>query len=203
MASFIEVIRKASRDIVNPAVRVSKVDNVKKIVYGEVYAPHTVDTHGHAMDAEEIEKMAHGFLIEARNTHIDLMHNNKPVMASVVESFIARKGDPDFNEGAWVLGTKIFDDDLWEEIQKGTYNGYSMEVYTFKESQEVQIQIQNQIFGITEDNDGHNHVYYVKMDDNGVVIGGHTSKDAGHSHDIKLATATEESDEHAHRFVLP
>jgi hypothetical protein len=185
------------------SISIKKIDAEKRIVYGEVYAPEIVDAHGHVMNAEEVEKLAHRFLLEAKNSHIDIMHNNKPALASAVESFIARKGDPTFQEGSWVLATKIFDDDLWLEIKSGKYSGYSMEVLVEKSTEVVKMKIQEHVFGVTEDNDGHNHVYYVKLNDDGMIVAGKTSKDAGHSHEIKLSTATEKDDNHTHRFFLP
>lgn len=184
-------------------VSIKKINNEKKIVYGEVYAPEVVDAHGHVMDAVEIEKLAHQFLIEQKNSNIDIMHNNKPALASAVESFIARKGDPDFTEGAWVMATKIFDNKLWKDIKRGKYSGYSMEVLVEKDTRIVEVRVQNQIFGLTEENDGHDHVFYVKVNDNGIVTSGHTSKDNGHSHDISMSTATEIAKDHSHRFFLP
>jgi len=112
-----------------------KADEAKRIVYGEVYVPWTGDgpppadardTDGHWMRPEEIEKMAHRFMENLRLTKIDKQHDEEPDEGIVVESFIARPGDPDFTPGAWVLGTKIIKDETWEAIQKGEITGYSM-----------------------------------------------------------------------------
>jgi hypothetical protein len=78
------------------------------------------------MTAEEIEKMAYGFLENMRNANIDRNHDDKPNYGVVVESFIARKGDPDFPPGAWVLGTHVTDDETWEAIKSGEITGYSI-----------------------------------------------------------------------------
>ena len=208
MTTFTDVIRKAANELAQDSKSsrpflIKKADQEKMIVYGEVYAPEVVDSHGDAMTAEEIEKLAHLFLIEMRNHNIDLQHNNKPVQASVVESFIAREGDPIYTPGAWVMGTKIFDEDLWADIKKGVYNGYSMEVLVNKKKETVTVLIQNDLFGYTVVNDGHEHAFYVKMSDDGRVIGGRTSYDDGHYHEIKYGTATEEENGHSHRYVLP
>ena len=114
-------------DKVNRQIGFKKSDDIKKIVYGEVYVPGEKDTDGNWMTTEEIEKMSHKFMQNLRNTQIDKNHNNQAEEGIVVESFIARPNDPDFTEGAWVLATKIQKDETWELIQKGDITGYSIQ----------------------------------------------------------------------------
>jgi hypothetical protein len=92
-------------------VAIKKQVSEKRLVFGEVYAPNDLDTHGEFMTGEEIEKLAHRFMLKQLTGHVDLMHDqNSNHGTAVVESFIAREGDPDFTPGAWVLGTKVYDD---------------------------------------------------------------------------------------------
>jgi hypothetical protein len=179
-----------------------KVHGEKQIVYGEVYAPEIVDSHGDVMSREELEKLAHKFLLQGKAECIDTQHNNVKASATAVESFIARPGDPDFTEGAWVLAVKVHDNALWADIKSGKYNGYSMEIYTYKEEVPVTVNVLSQMFGKTEDSNGHSHVYYVKLDNNGKVIGGHTSADDGHTHKIMCSSSTEDAVGHSHRYFL-
>lgn len=124
-----------SKAIVGHTVDFKKADDEKQIVYGEVYVPWAGenppelkerDTHGHWATMETIEKMAHGFMQNLRTYQIDKQHDEQADEGYVVESFIAREGDPDFTEGAWVLGTKVTDDTTWQEIKKGNITGYSI-----------------------------------------------------------------------------
>lgn len=114
-----------------------KRDDAKRIVYAEVYVPwrgegvppldHPArDAHGHWMRPEEVEKMAHGFLENMRVNQVDKQHDQEPDEGVVVESFIAREGDPDFEPGAWVVAVKIKNDETWEQIQRGEITGYSI-----------------------------------------------------------------------------
>ena len=75
-------------------VEFKKSNAKKQIVYGEVYVPNVKDTDGNFMTAETIEKMAHDFMKNSRNTQIDKNHDGYKDKGYVVESFIARKGDP-------------------------------------------------------------------------------------------------------------
>lgn len=112
---------------VKKTIAIKKADTQKRIVYGEVYVPNERDAHGHWMTAEEIEKMAHRFMEQLRLTQIDKNHDREPDEGVVVESFIARPGDPDFTPGVWVLATKILNDDTWQAILDGEIASYSME----------------------------------------------------------------------------
>jgi hypothetical protein len=177
------------------------------IVTGEVYAPYVIDSHGDMMLPEDVKLLAFRFLENNRNHFIDLMHNNKAVQACVVESFIARPGDPDYAEGAWVLTLRIYDQDLWEEIKAGKWNGYSLEAMVYKVPAVVEYEYVPLHLGITEDggeeDDLHDHVFYVQVAEDGRVIGGTTSPAPdGHVHDIKAGTATEIANDHQHRYFL-
>lgn len=105
----------------------TKSDDPQKLVYGVVYEPDVEDAHGDFMDAETIEKAAHGFMEEYQN--IDKQHDFKTNAGKVVESYVAPSdmtvGDTAIAKGTWVLVTKATDE-LWESIQKGEFTGYSL-----------------------------------------------------------------------------
>ncbi|WP_102422604.1 XkdF-like putative serine protease domain-containing protein [Bacillus amyloliquefaciens] len=105
----------------------AKEADEQKLVYGIVYEPDTVDTHGDFMTAAEIEKAAHGFLKAARE--IDKQHDFQGGVGEVVESYVA-PADFEMNgetikKGSWVLVTKA-SEEIWEQIKKGEITGYSM-----------------------------------------------------------------------------
>ena len=105
----------------------TKSDDPQKLVYGVVYEPNVEDAHGDFMDAETIEKAAHGFMEEYQN--IDKQHDFKTNAGKVVESYVAPSdmtvGDTVIAKGTSVLVTKVTDE-LWESIQKGEFTGYSL-----------------------------------------------------------------------------
>jgi hypothetical protein len=108
-------------------VEFKKSDAKKQIVYGEVYVPNEKDTDGNWMTSETIEKMAHDFMENLRLTRIDKNHDGDTNKGVVVESFIVRKDDPDFTEGAWAVGVKVRDKETWKSIEKGDITGFSIE----------------------------------------------------------------------------
>lgn len=187
------------------SVAVKKSDAKKQIVWAEVYAPDRPDADGEFMRAETIEKMAYDFMKAMKLDQVDSQHDqvNKEGCC-VVESFIARKGDPDFIEGSWVVGMYVGNEQLWEQIEKGEIAGFSMEAMVIKEPQEVEVDIPDVLEGMTlkSDQSDHDHKFVVRYDEEGRFCGGMTSVHTdGHFHVIKSGTVTEKaSDGHRHRF---
>jgi len=125
-------LMKAEDDNVKPVFEkevplIFQKEDPKKLVYGVVYSPNEVDSHGDYATAEEIEKAAHEFLQEARN--IDKQHDFIKGAGEVVESYISpvdfTLGEQPIKKGSWVLATKATDE-IWEDITKGEITGYSM-----------------------------------------------------------------------------
>ncbi len=107
---------------------VTKADDPQKLVYGVVvYEPETEDAHGDYMDAETIEKAAHSFMEDYQQ--IDKQHDFTTSAGKVVESYVAPVemtiNDTTITKGTWVLVTKATDE-MWEDIQKGEFTGYSL-----------------------------------------------------------------------------
>lgn len=100
----------------------------RRIAYAENYVPWEVDFQGEYATEEKVERMAHEFL--KRGGGVKEMHqgwttsDGSPI-GYVVESFVARRGDPDFTAGAWVTGTE-FHPEVWSKIVSGEYRGNSI-----------------------------------------------------------------------------
>ena len=179
---------------------IKKADEEQQIVYGEVYAPMIPDSDGDFMDAETIRKAAHNFLKNQLTDKVDTDHDNNTNGSIVVESFIARKDDPVFIEGSWVVGVHVPDADLWDQIKKGEINGFSMEALVHGEETELEIEIPDVIEGGTTEEDGHTHRFFVKFAENGDFLGGVTDQVNGHHHSINHGTHTGITDDHKHKF---
>lgn len=178
-----------------------------QVVYGEVYAPNHVDTDWETMSGEEIREMAWNFLATKDMDNIDINHNLEKSGCQVVESFIARAGDPDgFNEGAWVLGVRCTDD-VWKEVRKGELNGFSLYGTVKKFPAKVLIEVAKQIVGITEQSTVdiipyHEHTFIVNLNKGGRIVSGKTDMVQGHFHVVNKSTATEKELDHSHRIFL-
>lgn len=115
---------KAEYEAKGPIV---KVDNEKRIVYGIVLEPETVDSQGDVISSDEIERAAHQFMIDSR-----IIGESHEYLAEAypVESFIAPThliiGGQRVKKGSWIMGAKIMDDELWEGVKAGEYTGFSV-----------------------------------------------------------------------------
>lgn len=178
-------------------------------VEGVVYTPLAVDSHGDTATRDDVEKMAHDFVANGFVKQIDTQHDNVLNGAEVVESFIARKDDPDYPEGSWILKVRMTEENpIWEEIKKGTFNGFSLQAWAKRVPQTVLVDIVKIALGDTEANleledmPPHSHEYYVELNSEGRVTLGATSETLGHTHAITTLTATEKSGGHSHRFFI-
>lgn len=182
-------------------VSIKKADNYEQIVFAEVYAPDMPDTDNEFMTAEEIKKASYNFVKEGRIFKVDTNHDNEENGSYVVESFIARKDDPDFIEGSWVVGVHIPDAAVWKQVLDGEINGFSLEASVLKTPHELEVDIPDYVCGMTSDTSGHLHTFQVYFDtETGGFKGGITDTVNEHFHTIKRGTVTEDAEEHNHRF---
>lgn len=185
---------------------ISKVASDERLVTGQVYAPDTLDAHGHFMTKAELKRVAHQFMLDGLLTSIDVQHDNETIKASIVESFIARKGDPDYEEGSWVATVKIDDEAIWQKVKDGEINGYSFEILTYREDMVVAVEYSTWYYGFTDPDphDKHTHPFIVRLDANGEIVWGSTGPGSNGepAHSIKTSNITERIDGHTHRIHL-
>ena len=181
---------------------IKKVDVMRQLVYGEVYAPMEVDSHGDIMFSEDIETMCHRFMRLHLAMTTDVEHDNIARQVYPVECFIARANDPDFAEGSWVLGVKIEDPDVWAKVENGDLNGFSFEALVKPRTVVADVEVMQDNFGRTVKSADHDHLFFVELNDDGRVTRGRTNTVNGHNHEIKRGTATEVAENHSHRYFL-
>lgn len=184
---------------------VRRTDVDRRIVYAEVYAPNTLDTYGEFMLPEHVEEMAHKFMSLDLANVIDTNHDNVPNGSYPIESYIARADDPDYAEGAWVLGVKIPTEEIWDAVIRGDLNGFSFEARVNLVEYDVEVSVIRDHIGETRTIKGvdHEHLFLVQVNDKGLVVRGKTSPGPdGHVHMITHATMTQKTDNHSHRFDL-
>lgn len=172
-------------------VRVRKVDEELRLVYGEVYAPMVPDTQGDFMVQDEIRKMAHRFLVARRQKNVDEQHDNHVSGAVIVESFLVREGDPDFPiPGSWAVAAWVQDEEIWNKVKAGEINGFSMEAAVTPKLRSVIIELDSKLTGMTEEENGHTHDFTLEFDDEGNLIRGRTNNVDEHWHEITENTVT-------------
>lgn len=185
----------------NKTYNIKKADSELQVAFGEVYSPNFPDSQADFMTPEDIVLSAYKFMNDLRQRGIDVNHDgNTDGIGVVVESFIARKGDPDFVQGAWVVGVRVHASEIWEKIKSGEINGFSMEAMVKQKKRLLTVEVPDVLKGETESQEQHTHVFEMKLDSHGRVLTGSTSITDGHFHEIKRGTATEKADGHSHRY---
>lgn len=174
----------------------------ERVVMAEVVIPDTPNTYGDIYTKEAVKDFCYTFAMKGFG--IDVNHDNVEVTGKVfvVESFIARPGDPDFIEGSWVVAMKILDDDIWQMVLDGEINGYSYEAIVTMLPVEIRNLRNREVSGITHPDlsDGHTHHFTVTLDPLNKPISGYTDVVDGHSHKISYHTLTDFADAHQHRY---
>lgn len=188
-------------------VKIQKQDQEKQIVWGIAYGPPgVIDSHGDTATKEEIEKMAHNFMKEGRTDKIDIQHDFQESGNYVVESFIARENDTDFPVGSWIIAVKCTDS-TWQKVKNNELNGFSFAGYATSKQARVMLEVAKEEIGETSENmddvlPAHKHLYVLRFNEKGKVIGGCTDIQLNHSHEIKAGTAVEKSLGHGHRLNI-
>lgn len=109
-------------------VPIEKIDEERRVVYGIVYAPNEVDSHGDYADEETIRDACYNFMKSGRIQNIDQQHSGEPVPAFVAENWIVRPGDSLFPDkvGAWAQGHKIEDPEYFKKFKTGELKAFSI-----------------------------------------------------------------------------
>lgn len=111
----------------NQTCPIFKTDEDKQIVYGVVLEPHTVDLQGDVLSIDEIEQAAYAYLVKSRV--VGDSHSRK-AEAEVVESYLApadiELGGQLITKGTWVMGVRILNREMWAQVVKGDFNGFSI-----------------------------------------------------------------------------
>lgn len=173
------------------------------VVMGEVYVPLAGDTDNDAMLPDDVQSACWDFLAKGRVLKIDTGHDLIENGCEVVENFMARKGDPDFKEKSWVMAVRIKDPNIWNQVEKGELNGFSLYAENFKVVTVSGVPVTQimKLEGTTEPCEDHDHELVMCFDDNAHVIPTFTGETNSHRHKVSKTTATDLEAGHAHRLI--
>jgi len=88
-----------------------------------------------------IEKIVNKFMRQGLNAEINIMHESPTSDVYIFESLLIDKerginapdGFQDAPDGSWFVSMRVDNDEVWSEIKKGTYKGFSVEGMFAKE----------------------------------------------------------------------
>lgn len=111
-----------------------KADDAQRIVYAVVLRPNFSDAQGDTMLPADVEKTAHDYLENSRILKFrhgkDSKYGDKVIDAKVLESYIAPADFPlgtgQVKKGDWVMAVRIDDQGLWDDVQSGKLNAFSV-----------------------------------------------------------------------------
>ena len=118
-----------------------KIDKHKQIVYGIFLVPEKADHHGDVISVDDVEKVAHKFLVDYRD--VDEMHHIETLAADIVESGIAWEDGIEYYgktlaKGTWFGAIKIHDQKVWNKVLSGIYKAFSVRIAGVREPIESQ-----------------------------------------------------------------
>jgi hypothetical protein len=118
-------------------------DEEKRIVYGAVIIPEQLiyreDADGTPyygkFTTETTEKISQEFFIRNAHHNHTIEHKFAVNGLVVVESWLKHSstdksvslGFEDYPNGTWFIGSKVMNDEVWQEVKKGTFKGFSLE----------------------------------------------------------------------------
>jgi len=126
----------------NQRIEFKAINEEKRIVVGLALIPNkpiyrrSGDKEYYIFFSKEtVRKTAELYLKNQKNNNATLEHNLKAEGVSVVESWVVEDPSKDKTaiyglnavEGAWAVVMKIYNDEIWADVKKGTYKGLSIE----------------------------------------------------------------------------
>lgn len=102
----------------------------ERFIFGVVLVPDEPDSQDEIYSAEEVRKAAHAYM-ERANGVFKVMHNGRPVEGvKILETYLTKTaethGGETFPLGTWLMGARVTDDELWDDVRKGVFTGFSI-----------------------------------------------------------------------------
>lgn len=107
--------------------KIVKIDNSKHFILCVVLEPEEIDLQGDIISAEEIEEACHEYMA---NYRIVGYRHQYQIDAIIVENGIYRNScwicEQRIKEGSWVVGIKILDNNIWNQVVNGDIKDVSI-----------------------------------------------------------------------------
>jgi hypothetical protein len=121
----------AEQAMVNKAlthVKLFKTDE-ERFVLGAVLEPDTVDSQKDFYNAESIRAAAHSFMEHYQalgKQHSEIVTGKLKILESYLAPVGFTLGEETITKGTWLLAIRVADDDLWDQVKKGEFTGFSI-----------------------------------------------------------------------------
>jgi hypothetical protein len=124
-------------------MQLSAINDERRMLYGPALIPDKeilrYDDKGEAyyvyFEKATVQAIAHQFYKKNLHHNTNLQHEVPVTGVTVVESWLKEgKSDksielglPDLPDGTWFIGTKVEDNEVWNDVKEGKVKGYSIE----------------------------------------------------------------------------
>jgi hypothetical protein len=130
----VQKANEAERDWQHEIKILKIAEPTKRLVTGLILEPETPDAQGDIYSEDEVEEAAFDYMSNYRDgstlgeMHKKTIKNIRDI--ETVESWIQREsaviaGTP-IKKGSWMMTVRVNQDDAWEKVKKGEYNGFSI-----------------------------------------------------------------------------
>lgn len=189
---------------INLTITRLKIESENTIT-GLVYAPMEIDVDNELMLEEDILILKERMEDSEYNVKVDTDHNNISIDAEITNLTISKE-DEYYTDGSLIASVKVNDKDVWEKIQNGEYNGFSIEYLITPVPALAVVEVDKLKFGDTVVSNNHKHKFWVELDTKGNIIRGRTSEEGEglekHYHTITGNSVTNNTYDHAHGIQL-
>lgn len=124
-------VSTAEQELVNKAlthVKLFKTEE-ERFVLGAVLEPDTVDSQKDFYTAESIRDAAHSFMEHYQalgKQHSEIVTGKLKILESYLAPSTFEMGEETIKKGTWLLAIRVADDDLWDQVKKGDFTGFSI-----------------------------------------------------------------------------
>lgn len=101
----------------------------ERYVLGVVLVPEHKDSQGDIYSHDEVRNAAHVYMEKAQalgKQHGEIVTGKLKILESYVAPVDFVLEAETITKGTWILGIRVVDDDLWTEVKKGSFTGFSI-----------------------------------------------------------------------------
>lgn len=128
------VVVTDGEQVTKSVTKILKTDE-ERYVLGVVLSPETQDSQGDIYSHDEVRKAAHGFMESAGGLgrqHSEIVTGKLKILESYIAPVDFEADSEKVQKGTWLLGIRVVDDDLWGDIKKGSFTGFSIGGQAFR-----------------------------------------------------------------------
>lgn len=101
----------------------------ERFVLGVVLVPEERDSQGDIYSHDEVRKAAHEYMEKAGHLgkqHSEIVTGKLKILETFVVPADFTQDEVTITKGTWLMGIRVVDDELWSDVKKGAFTGFSI-----------------------------------------------------------------------------